>query len=167
MTIEQVCARTRQSPEIRPNCLRPIKVEGALINSLPSEGSGARQMDLKTASACPWRSRRWCPIQSIAKLFCGEYCRRIIDARSTSPLGLQRPPIRSALCSQLRLIRGVGCFPYGQSMTSAQKQRPPHQHRLHDQWRGPMIPPTIGKAVGTLMLSTRVLEWLAGKTQIA
>jgi hypothetical protein len=26
-----------------------------------------------------WRSKSWCRIQSTAKLFCGEYCRTIID----------------------------------------------------------------------------------------
>jgi hypothetical protein len=76
MTIEQ-CARELANL-LKSGQLPAPHQMSALINSC-LRGVGARQMDLKRISL-PWRSRKWCPIPSSAKLFCGEYYRAIIDS---------------------------------------------------------------------------------------
>jgi hypothetical protein len=75
MTIEQ-CARELANL-LKSGQLPPPHQVSALINSC-LRGVGARQMDLNGISL-PWRSKRWCRIQSTVKLFCGEYCRTTID----------------------------------------------------------------------------------------
>ena len=98
MTIEQ-CARELANL-LKSGQLPPPHQVSALINSW-LRGVGARQMDLKRHQLAV-AFKEMVPDQSNAKLFCGEYCRTIIDVRSTSPPGLRRLPIRSALCGQLR-----------------------------------------------------------------
>ena len=83
MTIEQ-CARELANL-LKSGQLPPPHQVSALINSC-LRGVGARQMDLKRHQlAVAFKEMVPDSEQLEIKLFCGEYCRRIIDARSTSP----------------------------------------------------------------------------------